>query len=476
LNTLYQAVQPTLSSKTQKESKALKNKRNALSIMIEAGVQSAKEIVQLTGMRGLIIKPNGSILETPILANYREGLDIHQYFLSTHSARKKIIDTTIEIANASYLTRRLIEVAQDIIITETDCGTQQGITLTAITKKGQIIKPLSERILGRVVAEDMFQPGKWFIKAGTLLDEKGIIFLENKKIKKVKVRSPVTCQSQYGICAMCYGRDLANRKKVNIGEAVGVIAAQAIGESCIQLIKQTPDAQDIAKKVAAISHLEATSQNGLEFHHDKLNTLNITSSLPRLANLFEVSIPKGTAILAYRSGIARFIQSTQTKHRFSIIDKNGQYDEFSISKRRNIKISDNPHDILYLKGINELANYFINEIQEIYEYHNITINDKHLEIIIRQMTCTMTIIISKRMSLKNHIATWKPNLLGITKASLSIKSFLSAASFMDTKRILLNSAINNQCDKLHGIKENVITGRLIPAGTGFKNISTTDRE
>ena len=515
LNSLSQGVPAalSLSSKTQNGSKvkALKTRvpKNLLSMMIEAGMQSGKEIGQLTGMRGLIIKPNGSILETPILANFWEGLDTHQYFISTHSTRKNLVDTTIKIANAGYLTRRLVDVAQDVIITEADCGTQQGITLTASIKEGQIIKPLSTRLLGRVLAEDIFTHDEWIIKAGTLLDEKEIISIENKGIEQVKVRSPVTCQSQSGICTMCYGRDLATRKKVNVGEAVGVIAAQTIGESGIQLTIQTPDAKNIAKKMATMSLMEAT--NRVEFNQDKPNTRDLTSTLPRLTDLFEMRIPEGTAILARRSGIVRFIQSTQTKHRFSIIDKNGQYDDFSILKWQDIKVSEgqevqlcdvivegnpNPYDILYLKGVNELVKHLINEIQEIYEFHAISINDKHLEVIIRQMLCTVTIIEpgdtaflggdivtrtkliqeNKRVSKmdQNKIATWKPNLLGITKASLSTESFLSAASFMDTTRVLLNSAINNQCDKLYGIKENVIIGRLIPAGTGFENINTTD--
>ncbi len=490
---------------------------NTLSLMVEAGVQNVTEICHITGMRGLLIKPNGSILKTPITANFREGLDTHQYFMTTHGARKELMDTTFKAASAGYLTRRLVDVAQDVIITEQDCGTNQGITLKALIKEGKTIISLSERLLGRVVADDIFILDKKnpIIKKNTLLDEKEIArILPHNEIKQVKVRTPITCESHHGICAMCYGYDLARIQLVNIGEAIGVIAAQSIGESCKKLIARTPSAEDIAKKLALFDKLTTdfsqpyaiiNVDDGANIAMSKKtpNTHDIIRGLPRIADLFEARIPKKSAILAPRSGTVHFGKETKIKYRIIITDKNGQQDEFSVQKCRNFKVFNgqqvqfcdvivegelNPHDILSLKGLNEFVNDIINEMQEIYVFHGISINDKHLEIILRQMLQTVTIEnpgdtlflcgnIVKRtiliqenqrvMKIGGQMATCQPNLLGITKASLSTESYISAASFMDTTRVLLNSAVNKKCDELRGVKENVIIGRLIPAGTGL---------
>ncbi len=489
---------------------------NTLSLMIEAGVQNVTEISHLAGMRGLIIKPNGSIIKTPITANFREGLDIHQYFMTTSGTRKELMDSMFKGASAGYLTRRLVDVAQDVIITEQDCGTNQGITLKALMKEGKTIISLSERLLGRVVADDIFilDKKKPIINKNTLLDEKEIArILPHNEIKQVKVRSPITCESQNGLCAMCYGYDLARLQLSNIGETIGVIAAQSIGESCKKLIARSPSAEEIVKKLFdkstdfsqpdAIINVDEGAKMGNIVSKKISNTYNIIHGLPRIADLFEARLPKKSAILAPRAGTVHFGKETKIKYRIIITDKNGQQDEFCVQKCRNFKVFDgqqvqfcdvivegelNPHDILSLKGLNEFVNDFINEMQEIYILHGISINDKHLEIILRQMLQTVTIenpgdtlflsenivkrtllIQENKKVIKNggRKATCQPNLLGITKASLSTESYISAASFMDTTRVLLNSAVNKKCDELRGVKENVIIGRLIPAGTGL---------
>jgi len=489
---------------------------NTLSLMIKAGVQNVTEISHLAGMRGLMIKPNGSIIKTPITANFREGLDIHQYFMTTSGTRKELMDSMFKGASAGYLTRRLVDVAQDVIITEQDCGTNQGITLKALIKKGKTIISLSERLLGRIVADDIFilDKKKPIINKNTLLDEKEIArILPHNEIKQVKVRSPITCESQNGLCAMCYGYDLARLQLINIGEAIGVIAAQSIGESCKKLIARSPSAEEIVKKLFdkstdfsqldAIINVDEDANMGNIVSKKISNTYNIIYGLPRIADLFEARIPKKSAILAPRSGTVHFGKDTKIKYRIIITDKNGQQDEFVVQKGRNFKVFDgqqvqfcdvivdgelNPHDILSLKGLNEFVNDFINEMQEIYILHGISINDKHFEIILRQMLQTVTIenpgdtlflsenIVTRTLLIQENqrviknggiMATCQPNLLGITKASLSTESYISAASFMDTTRVLLNSAVNKKCDELRGVKENVIIGRLIPAGTGL---------
>lgn len=657
---------------------------NALYIMIDAGVRSLKQICQLSGMYGLTTKQDGSIIETPITANFREGLDVHQYFLTTNSIRKGLADSALKIANAGYLTRRLVDVAQDVIVVEQDCGTTEGLILTALSKNNQIIESLNERVLGRVVAKSIRLSGqkKPLIKVGTLLDEDAVELLEQYGINQVKVRSPITCQSQHGICAMCYGRDLARSKLVNIAEAIGVVAAQSIGESGNKLTLTTPRTTDnILKKETIINQIEVSFKGLVKFHHlkliqqqvngtqkskQKLSTSNpqfiivsrdseisivdesgieqerhkvpygailsvnegepvnvgqqiaywephtypvitefagyirftdikqgvtvtqeidesteqsiivvnypkqrpphakdlrpmlklvdkfnndlkfvdseqpityilppnaiinvkdgakvnigdviarlpqnlsknrgIANDLPRVIDLFEARIPKEPAILALRSGTISLGKETKTKHRFIITDKAGQQDELSILKWRPTTIlvgqqvqlgevivdgDRNPHDILHLEGIEALAKSLVNEMQEIYLSHGIKINDKHFEVIIRQMLRTVTIVeagdtpflkgdvvLLSRLQEENQRittqtnkpATWTPKLLGITKASLATESFISAASFMDTARVLLASAVSGKRDELRGLKENVIIGRSIPAGTGL---------
>ena len=471
---------------------------NALFMMIKAGGKNAEPICHLTGMRGLMVKANGSVFETPIMANFREGFDMHQYFISLYTSRKKFVSATLKTAYAGYLTRRLVDVAQDVVITEHDCGTKEGITLTALFCEGKVIQSLRERLLGRVVAEDIFISFKPVIKRNTLLDEKNVAYLEQMAIEQVKVRSPMTCQSQQGICVMCYGRDLARLQWINIGEAIGVIAAQSIGESCIQLSMRTPSPEEIA--TAATHH-----SNSIGDITNPLITNGITSGLFRIAELFEARIPVNSAILAPCAGIVRFSEETKSKYCFTITDKKGQIYEFYTPKWQHIKVSDsqkvqlcdvivegllNPHDILRLKGINELVKYLIHEMQKVYKLHQISINDKHLEVMFHQMLRTVTIkspgntafsskdiVTYKQLREENQRvtenfsgrpATWRPNLSGITKVSLSTESYISAASLMDTTRVLLSGALNNKCDELRGIKENFIVGRLVPVGTGYR--------
>jgi DNA-directed RNA polymerase subunit beta' len=469
---------------------------NALFMMTKAGGQNVESLCHLTGMRGLMIKPNGSVFETPILANFREGFDMHQYFISLYTSRKQFVSAMLKTAYAGYLTRRLVDVAQDVVITEQDCSTKKGITLTALVREGQVIKSLRERLLGRVVAEDIFISFKPVIKRNTLLDEKNVAYLEQMAVEQVKVRSPMTCQSQQGICVMCYGRDLARLQWINIGEAIGVIAAQSIGESCIQLSMRTPSPEEIAKAATHFNYIGDIANPPI--------TNGITSGLFRIAELFEARIPVNSAILAPCAGIVRFREETKSKHCFTITDKEGQIYEFYTPKWQRIKISDSqtvqlcdviveglldPHDILRLKGVNELAKYMIHEMQEVYELHHISINDKHLEVMIHQMLRTVTIkspgntafssydiVTYKQLIEENQKvaefsgrpATWIPNLSGITKVSLSTESYLSAASLMDTTRVLFSGALNNKCDELRGIKENFIVGRLVPVGTGYR--------
>jgi DNA-directed RNA polymerase subunit beta' len=693
---MAQAVLNQLSDNTRKPrsvSKQSKNKsvkttenENVLYLMIEAGIRNLMQIRQLAGMRGLMTKQDGSILETPITANLREGLDSFEYFISTHGTRKGLADTALRTANAGYLTRRLVDVAQDVIIIEQDCKTTESITITALYDKDeQLIESLTERILGRVLAENIVmtpRSKKPVFKAGTLLDENSVKHIEELGIKQVKIRSPITCKSRYGICAKCYGRDLARGQSVNLYEAIGIMAAQSIGEAGTQLTMRTHRAGGVAKRAAPVNQIRANAKGIVKLHDFKViqhskeskskgkssrlgsehivishsnalsildkrsgkeseqhkvpygailkvndgdtveigqqiaswdphsypiisevagyirlinviegvtvnrevdkhtgivtitvkepkqrpihakdlrplvkivdkegdelkltdseqittylippyaiinveegkkvnlgdviarlpeeppKTRDITNGLLRVADLFEARIPKEPAILALRSGVVSFGKETKTKHRFIITGEAGQQEEFPIPKWRPINASvgqkvdlgdviveglPNLHDILHLKGMNELVKYMLNEMQAIYVSHGVKINDKHFEVIIRQMLRTVTIIepgdtsflsgdvvlftrlleenqaISTQAPRSGRLATWEQNLLGITKSSLATDSFLSAASFIDSARVLLNSSINGKADKLRGLKENVIIGRLIPAGTG----------
>ncbi|MEN8217023.1 MAG: DNA-directed RNA polymerase subunit beta' [Pseudomonadota bacterium] len=646
---------------------------NSIYMMADSGARgSAAQIRQLAGMRGLMAKPDGSIIETPITANFREGLDVLQYFISTHGARKGLADTALKTANSGYLTRRLVDVAQDMVIHELDCGTHQGLEMTPLIEGGDVVEPLRDRILGRVVAVDVFKANIEVpvVNAGTLLDENWVDRLEQEGVDRVTVRSAITCKARFGICAKCYGRDLGRGHLVNIGEAVGVVAAQSIGEPGTQLTMRTFHVGGAASRAAAVSEIEVKSKGTVKFENLKLlpqqgddiksvtisrsgeikvldefglirerykvpygailsvndnesiesgqrvaywdphtipvitevagqvnlvdvvegvtvtkeldaqtglssivvtnpkqrplhakefrpvvrlvdkttgndlympgtenpasyflppraiinveegslvevgdviarlpqessKTRDITGGLPRVADLFEARIPKEPAILAERSGTVSFGKDTRTRQRLIITEPDGETKEIPIPKWRHISVFDgqhvekgeeivdgapNSHDILRLLGTNALANYIVNEVQEVYRLQGVKINDKHIEVIVRQMLRKVMVISpgetrmlhgelversrlleeNERVLASNkEPATWEPKLLGITKASLATDSFVSAASFQETTRVLTEASVNGKCDDLRGLKENVIVGRLIPAGTGL---------
>ncbi|MCL4118694.1 UNVERIFIED_CONTAM: hypothetical protein GTU68_035967, partial [Idotea baltica] len=456
---------------------------NSVYMMADSGARgSAAQIRQLAGMRGLMAKPDGSIIETPITANFREGLNVNQYFISTHGARKGLADTALKTANSGYLTRRLVDVAQDVVVHLDDCGTLEGVTMIPLIEGGDVKEPLHERVLGRVVAEDVLKPGtdEILLPRNTLLDEKQCQIVEENSVDQIKVRSVVSCEADFGCCANCYGRDLARGHMVNQGESVGVIAAQSIGEPGTQLTMRT-------------FHIGASS-----------GTKDITGGLPRVADLFEARKPKEPAILAEHAGIVAFGKETKGKVRLLITrDDNNEVYEEMIHKHRQLNIFDGdkvergdvisdgpetPHDILRLRGIHAVTEYITNEVQEVYRLQGVKINDKHIETIVRQMLrkCTIThsgdstflegeqlefanvTIANRQLEAEGkQPARFGRDLLGITKASLATESFISAASFQETTRVLTEAAVSGKRDELRGLKENVIVGRLIPAGTGF---------
>jgi DNA-directed RNA polymerase subunit beta' len=637
-------------------------------MMADSGARgSAAQIRQLAGMRGLMAKPDGSIIETPITANFREGLNAQQYFISTHGARKGLADTALKTANSGYLTRRLVDVAQDLVVTEPDCGAVLGLTMMPLVEGGDVVEALGERVLGRTVVEDILKPGTdtVLLPVGTLIDEKMVRLIEQEGVDVVQVRSPITCKTRYGVCATCYGRDLARGRQINIGEAVGVMAAQSIGEPGTQLTMRTFHIGGAASRAAAASSLEVRNKGTLRFHnvktvqHEKghlvavsrsgeigvvdeygrererykipygavinskegdkvtggqivstwdphthpvitevgghikfqdfvdgltvttqldevtglsstvvldskqrggkdlrptvklLNnkgkeatfanteipavytlppgalialedgakvsvgdviaripqesskTRDITGGLPRVADLFEARKPKDPAILAEKSGTVSFGKETKGKRRLVITGEDAEKYEELIPKWRQLNVFEgenvtrgeviadgelNPHDILRLQGVESLANYLVREIQDVYRLQGVKINDKHIEVIIRQMLRKTEVLeIGDSTYLKGETldraranlvndrlkndtktpATLQPVLLGITKASLATESFISAASFQETTRVLTEAAVRGLKDDLRGLKENVIVGRLIPAGTGF---------
>lgn len=643
---------------------------NPIFMMADSGARgSAAQIRQLAGMRGLMAAPDGSIIETPITANFREGLNVFQYFISTHGARKGLADTALKTANSGYLTRRLVDVAQDVVITEDDCGTDKGILMQPLIEGGDIVEPLHERVLGRVVATDVYIPNQNepLITAGTLLDEELVELLEKHSVDQVLVRSPIECMTRFGLCAKCYGRDLARGHLVNTGEAVGIIAAQSIGEPGTQLTMRTfhiggaasrstaanniqikntglirlhniktvvhengnlvavsrsgevsivddfgrereryklpygavltvqdnvtaesgqviaswdphthPVISEVSGKLKFIDLIEGLTMNrqtdeltGLSHNvvtdakqrsslgrdlrpmvklvsdegeeiflagtnipaqyylpvdaiinfedgyrvgvgdviaripQERSKTRDITGGLPRVADLFEARKPKDSAVMAEVSGIVNFGKETKGKRRLIITSADNHSHEELIPKWRHISVFEgehvergeliaegplNPHDILRLLGVGALANYIVNEVQDVYRLQGVKINDKHIETIVRQMLRKRGITyagdskflvgeqVEESMMLQENdkliaedkeIARGIPILLGITKASLATESFISAASFQDTTRVLTEAAVSGKVDDLRGLKENVMVGRLIPAGTGY---------
>jgi DNA-directed RNA polymerase subunit beta' len=665
------AMMEKLGTEEATDSRGVKQRQksfNSIFMMADSGARgSAAQIRQLAGMRGLMAKPDGSIIETPITANFREGLNVLQYFISTHGARKGLADTALKTANSGYLTRRLVDVAQDLVVTEEDCGTVNGLVMAPLVEGGDVVEGLGERVLGRVTATDVHKPGKdeVLVEAGTLLDEGLVRLLEQEGVDQIDVRSPITCQTRYGVCGKCYGRDLARGRLINIGEAVGVIAAQSIGEPGTQLTMRTFHIGGAASRAAAASSVEIRNKGTLRFHHIKtvehekghlvavsrsgeigvvdefgrererykipygatitakegntvaggqivatwdphthpvvtevagfmkfqdfvdgmtvatqvdevtglsstvvmdakqrggkdlkptiklLNakgkevtfantaipavytlpsgalinledgakvsigdiiaripqesskTRDITGGLPRVADLFEARKPKDPAILAEKSGTVSFGKETKGKRRLVITSDDAEKYEELIPKWRQLNVFEgetvergeviadgepNPHDILRLQGVEALANYLVREIQDVYRLQGVKINDKHIEVIIRQMLRKTEVVSigettllrgeqidrSRALDINDRVSTdgkqaarLQPVLLGITKASLATESFISAASFQETTRVLTEAAVRGLKDDLRGLKENVIVGRLIPAGTGF---------
>jgi len=643
---------------------------NSIYMMADSGARgSAAQIRQLSGMRGLMAKPDGSIIETPITANFREGLNMLQYFISTHGARKGLADTALKTANSGYLTRRLVDVTQDLVVIEDDCGTENGRSMKALVEGGEVIEALRDRILGRVVAADVVNPesGETLYEAGTLLNEDNVELIEALGIDEVRVRTPLTCDTRYGLCAKCYGRDLGRGGLVNVGEAVGVIAAQSIGEPGTQLTMRTFHIGGAASRTVVASQVESKSQGTIKYSpnmrtvttasgglvvvarsgevmivdehgrererhkvpyganlaaredeavkagvvlaswdphtrpiiteyagrvrfenveegstvakqidevtglstlvvidpkrsttgkggrplvrlldeagneirlagtetpisvtfqtdciitvedgmhvgvgdvlaripQESSKTRDITGGLPRVAELFEARVPKDAGMLAEVTGTASFGKETKGKQRLVITDTDGVANEFLIPKDKHVLVHDgqvvnqgemivdgpaDPHDILRLLGIEALARYVTDEVQDVYRLQGVKINDKHIEVIVRQMLRRVLIVdagdttfipneqVERAELLKENErveaegkrpATFQYVLLGITKASLSTDSFISAASFQETTRVLTEAAIMGKRDELRGLKENVIVGRLIPAGTGL---------
>ena len=487
---------------------------NSIYMMADSGARgSAAQIRQLAGMRGLMAKPDGSIIETPITANFREGLNVIQYFISTHGARKGLADTALKTANSGYLTRRLVDVAQDMVVLERDCGTERGLLMTPIIEGGDVVEPLRERILGRVLARDVYRPGSddLICPAGTLLDEQWVSALEQAGIDQVRVRSPITCEARTGVCAHCYGRDLARGHLVNTGEAVGVIAAQSIGELGSRLTMRTflspPYPMRLVPSTAVNSREDSLSDElgYLTFLLKKTTDEggNIVGGLPRVADLLEARSPKNPAILAEANGTVSFKKDTKNKYRLVITKNDGEKVMTFVPKGLKMLVEEgdyvvigqaltngeyNPHDILRIMGAPALAKYLVKEIQDVYRLQGIRINDKHFEVIIRKMLrkaevldagetrllrgeqaeLSQVLLENERVQDKGRLpARYEPLLLGISKASLATESFIAAASYQESTSVLTEAAVRGCTDRLSGLKENVIVGRLIPAGTGL---------
>ncbi|MBD5645338.1 DNA-directed RNA polymerase subunit beta' [Clostridium botulinum] len=453
---------------------------NPIYMMADSGARGSKsQIKQLAGMRGLMANPSGKIIELPIKASFREGLDVLEYFISTHGARKGNADTALKTADSGYLTRRLVDVSQDVIVRQEDCGTEEGYEVSEIKEGNEVIEPLVERLSGRYPSEDIIHPttGEVIVKRNTYMNEDIAKKVSDAGIKKVKIRSVFTCKSKHGVCARCYGMNMATSQKIHIGEAVGIVAAQSIGEPGTQLTMRT-------------------------FHTGGVAGADITQGLPRVEELFEARKPKGLAIVSEVSGTVK-MEETKKKRTIIVVTDDGEEVSYDIPFGSRIKVKNgdiisagdeitegsiNPHDILRIKGVDGVKNYLLSEVQKVYRLQGVDINDKHLEVVIRQMTRkikiedsgdtellpgTMIDVFDFEEANKEILekggepAVGRIALLGITKAALATDSFLSAASFQETTRVLTDAAIKGKIDPLLGLKENVIIGKLIPAGTGM---------
>ena len=484
----YERVISTWNETTDKVTKALMKTLdpfNPIYMMANSGARgSINQIRQLAGMRGLMANPAGRIIELPIRANFREGLTVLEFFISTHGARKGLADTALRTADSGYLTRRLVDVSQDVLVREEDCFARtgekiNGITVGAIEDADEVVEPLIDRIGGRYAAEDILHPetGEVMVRTNEMITHDMAEKIEKAGIKHIHIRSVLTCRTEHGVCAKCYGMNLATGDPVNVGEAVGIIAAQSIGEPGTQLTMRT-------------------------FHTGGVAGDDITQGLPRVEELFEARKPKGLAIISEISGIVK-INETKKKREVSIVSEDGEAKNYLIPYGSRLRVAEgqrveagdeltegsvNPHDILKIRGVKGVQMYLLQEVQKVYRLQGVEINDKHIEIIIRQMLRKVRIEDSGDTDMlpgslvdifefenKNEEvvqqggqpAIAKRVLLGITKASLATDSFLSAASFQETTRVLTDAAIKGKKDPLVGLKENVIIGKLIPAGTGM---------
>ncbi len=456
------------------------DKFNPIFMMADSGARGSKsQIKQLAGMRGLMANPSGKIIELPIKACFREGLDVLEYFISTHGARKGNADTALKTADSGYLTRRLVDVSQEVIVREEDCNSTEGFEVVEIKEGNEVIESLAERLTGRYSAQDMINPltGELIVPRDTYMDSNLAKKVQAAGLKKVLIRSVFTCNSRHGVCAKCYGMNMATAQEINIGESVGIIAAQSIGEPGTQLTMRT-------------------------FHTGGVAGSDITQGLPRVEELFEARKPKGLAIVAEVSGTVR-LEETKKKRIVYVVADNAEEYTYDIPFGSRIKVANgdrisagdeitegsvNPHDILRIKGLEGVKNYLLSEVQKVYRLQGVDINDKHLEVVVKQMTKKIKIEDSgdtemlpgtlidyydfeeaneKVREAGGVLAEGRPTLLGITKASLATDSFLSAASFQETTRVLTDAAIKGKIDPLLGLKENVIIGKLIPTGTGM---------
>ncbi len=464
------------------------DKDNNIYIMAISGARgNTSQISQLAGMRGLMADPSGKILDIPIRSSFREGLNVMEFFISTHGARKGLADTAIRTADSGYLTRRLVDVSQDVIIREDDCGTKEGVIVTAIGGKGDnAVEPLNERCIGRLAAEDIIDPKtkEIIIKTDEVINRAKMKKVTAAGIEEVKIRSAFTCQTNHGVCRKCYGRNLANGKLVDIGEAIGIVAAQSIGEPGTQLTMRT-------------------------FHTGGVAGDDITQGLPRVEELFEGRTPKGQAIITEKSGYIKIITKKNSR-RVVIEDDDGKKKTYQIPYGSQITVKDgdfvqagdkltegpmDPTVLLKVKGEEVVQKYILEEVQNVYRSQGVETNDKHIEVIIRQMMRKVKVVnpgdtgflpgsLVNRYELRDanekvianngEPATFNPEILGITKASLATDSFLSAASFQETTRVLTEASLEGKVDKLVGLKENVIIGQLIPAGTGMRRYRDID--
>ena len=464
---------------------------NPIFMMANSGARgNIMQIRQLAGMRGLVANPKGEIIPRPIKSNFREGLSVLEYFISTHGARKGLADTALRTADSGYLTRRLVDVSQEVIIREEDCGTDRSIPVRVNIKRpdGTVVRHsnVDTSLFGRVLAEDVKSGSKKVAHVGDLLDDESAERVIDSGVEEVRARSVITCEAEIGVCAMCYGRSLASGRLVDIGEAVGIIAAQSIGEPGTQLTMRT-------------------------FHTGGVAGEDITHGLPRVVELFEARKPKGEAQITELAGTVS-IEDDDEKNvrRIRVTDDTGDMVEYPVTFRARLTVSDgdevgvgqqltegsvNPHEKLRVEGVMSLQQHLVEEVQQVYRSQGVTIHDKHIELIGRQMLRKVHIIepgdteflpgdlIARRRFEENNVetvenggapASARPVLLGITKASLATDSWLSAASFQETTRVLTDAAIGGRSDPLLGLKENVIIGKLIPAGTGmprYRNVS-----